>query len=133
AIKFYGRTPDDVFIAEAPKPVRQVVDSTARIAGVVVDSSGRRLRGAQILVADGSARTVSSDSGQFLLRGLKPGKTEFLIRALGFGPASFTTELRAGRTRQVRVILTPATVQLSTIRVIDSLSAPALATTGFFD
>jgi hypothetical protein len=133
AIKFYGRTPEDVFIAEAPKPVRQLVDSTARIAGLVVDSSGRRLRGAQILVADGSVRTTSSDSGQFLLRGLKPGKTEVLVRALGFGPAAFTMDLRAGRTRQVRVILTPATVQLSTIRIIDSLSAPALATTGFFD
>ena len=133
AIKFYGRTPEDIYIAEAPKPVRAVPDSTARIAGVVVDSSGRKLRGAQILVADGSVRTTSSDSGQFLLRGLKPGKTEVLVRAVGFGPASFTTDLRAGRTRQVRVILSRTTVQLSTIRVIDSLSAPVLAQTGFFD
>jgi len=110
-----------------------IAPSTARIAGVVVDSSGRKLRGAEILVADGTARTTSSDSGQFLLRGLKAGKTQFLVRAVGFGPASFTTELRAGRTRQIRVILTPTSVQLSTITVLDSLSAPLLAQTGFFE
>jgi hypothetical protein len=133
AIKFYGRTPDDIVIADSPKPVRPAIDSTARISGTVTDSTGRRLRGAEIRVADGSVRTTTSDSGQFLMKGLKPGKTEFLVRALGFGAATFTTELRAGRTRQMRVILRPSTVQLSTITVLDSLSAPLLAETGFFD
>ena len=133
AIKFYGRTPEDIVITEVPKQPRTLIDSTARIAGVVVDSSGRRLRGVEVLVADGSARTTSSDSGQFLLRGLKSGKIQFLVRAVGFGPATFTTELRAGRTRQIRVILTPTSVQLSTITVLDSLSAPLLAQTGFFE
>ena len=132
AIKFYGRTPEDIVIAEAPKPTRPLADSSARIAGVVVDSTGRPLRHATILTAENEATATSSDSGQFLIKGLKAGPRQFLVRAVGYAPASFTTQLRAGRTRQVRIILNPTTVQLSTITVLDSINAPLLAQTGFF-
>ncbi len=132
AIKFYGRTPEDILIAEAPRPNRPVADSMARIAGVVVDSSGRPLSHATILTADNSASATSSDSGQFLIKGLRPGSEKFVVRALGFAPATFSTQLRAGRTRRLRVILSPTTVRLSTITVLDSISAPLLAQTGFF-
>jgi len=133
AIKFYGRTPEDIVIAEAPKRAPPMTDSTARIAGVVVDSTGRKLAHATIVTADNSASTVSSDSGQFVIKGLKAGPREFIVRAVGYAPANFTTQLRAGRTRQVRVILSPTSVQLSTITVLDSINAPLLAQTGFFE
>ena len=132
-ILFYGRTPEDVAIAEAPVPVKPEIDSTARLAGIVVDSSGRRLGRAEIFVADGGPRTTSSDSGQFVLRGLKPGRTNFVVRALGFAPAAFSEDLRPTRTRRVRVILTKVTVQLSTIVVEETLTQPVLANTGFYD
>jgi hypothetical protein len=133
-IIFYGRTPEDVVIADAAiPPPKPAVDSTARLAGIVVDSTGRRLGRAEILVADGGARTMSSDSGQFLLKGLKPGKTSFVVRALGFAPATFSSDLRATRTKQVRVILSKVTVQLSTIVVETTVNDTLLANTGFYD
>lgn len=132
-ILFYGRTPEDAVIAESPPPPRPVIDSTARLSGVVVDSSGRKLGRAEILVADGGARTVSADSGQFVLAGLKPGKTSFVVRALGFAPASFSSDLRAMRTKRVRVILTQVTVQLSTIMVETTVNDTLLANTGFYE
>lgn len=132
AVKFYGRTPEDVVIAEAPAVARPQRDSTARIGGVVVDSSGRPLAHASIIAVEGNARATSSDSGRFLIVGLKPGRTEFRVQVIGYGPATFATELRAGKTRQMKIILTPVNVQLATITVLDSLSDPLLAQTGFF-
>ena len=153
AVKFYGQTPEDVVLTEAPAVARSdsaiartessvartmpvapkpVVDSTATLAGTVVDSGGRPLRGADVRTADGALRTVSGDSGQFVLHGFKPGKRDMIVRVLGYGPATFTTDFRPGRTRRVRIVLTAATVQLSTIVVLDSISDPLLAETGFF-
>ena len=132
-ILFYGRTPESVVIPDVQLPPKPKIDSTARLAGVVVDSAGRRLSRAEILVADGGARTTSTDSGQFLLVGLKPAKTSFVVRTLGFAPATFTQDLRPGRTRRVRVVLTRVTVQLSTIVVEESASEPMLANAGYYD
>ncbi len=140
AVRFYGRTPDDIEISGpqsalasqsiAPRPV---VDSLATLSGTVQDSAGHPLRGAQIILSDGSARAESGDSGQFTIRHLKPGKTDVTVRVLGYGPATFSTVLRAARNRRMRVILTPVSVQLSTIVVMDSLSDPLLNQTGFFE
>ena len=134
-VRFYGATPGDIVLSDsaATKARQRVIDSTATLSGYVVDSGGRALRGAQVILTDGTARAVSGDSGQFILKGLKPGKTEVLVRVLGFAPATFSTVLRAARNRRVRVILTPVSVQLSTIVVRDSISDPLLAKTGFFD
>jgi hypothetical protein len=135
AVRFYGATPGDVVLTESPmaNPPSPLIDSSATLSGFVVDSGGRPLRGAQILIADGSQRAVSGDSGQFVLKGLKPGKTDVLVRVLGYGPATFSTVLRGARTRRIRVILTPVSVQLSAIVVRDSISDPLLARTGFYD
>jgi hypothetical protein len=132
-ILFYGRTPEDVEIAVAQGQADPPIDSTARLAGTVVDSAERRLPRAEILTADGGARTATTESGQFLLPGLKPGKTSFVVRAVGFAPATFTSDLRATRTRNVRVILNRVTVQLSTIVVEDDFNDPMLSFSGFYD
>jgi hypothetical protein len=134
-VRFYGATPGDIVLSDssAIKARSRVIDSSATLSGFVVDSGGRALRGAQIILTDGSSRAASGDSGQFILKGLKPGKAEVLVRVLGFAPATFSTVLRAARNRRVRVILSPVSVQLTTIVVRDSISDPLLAKTGFFD
>ena len=136
AVVFYARAPDDVVAAVAgvtPPSAKPVIDSAARLAGVVVDSAGHPLAGAEIIAPDGGARTTATDSGRFVIRGLKPGKTSFLVRAFGFAPASFTSELRPMRTRSVRVVLTRVTVQLSTIVVEEEINDKQLALSGFYD
>jgi hypothetical protein len=52
---------------------------------------------------------------------------------VGYGPANFSTELPAGRTHLVRIVLDRVPTTLKTVVVRDSLSDPLLAETGFYD
>jgi hypothetical protein len=148
AVQFYGRTPDDLTFDSstvaapvvettpppAVTPVTNVArDSTATLAGVVVDSAGHGLAGADVRVTDGTGRAVTGDSGQFVIRGLQPGKRSVVVHMVAYGPANFSTELPAGRTHRVRIVLDHVPVTLKTVVVQDSLSDPLLAETGFYE
>jgi hypothetical protein len=122
-----------VEFADAGTQPAPSVDSSARLAGIIVDSGGHPLSRAEILAADGSVRTTSTDSGRFLIVGLPPGKKSFVVRALGFAAATFTTDLRPTRTRSVRVTLNHVSVQLSTVVVEENATDPMLSYTGFYE
>jgi len=98
------------------------VPASATLIGTVVDTAGAPLAGAEISVlADPSLRTLSTDSGTFRLAGLPVGSVVLSVRRLGFEPATFTAQLRGGRTHRATLKLTPAAQRLPAVSVDDTL------------
>jgi outer membrane receptor protein involved in Fe transport len=75
----------------------------ARVAGVVVDSSGAPVPGATVTA--GSASMVTGDNGQFDLADAPDGSVTIRVTAPGFAVATLTVE---GTTDTARVVLHPA-------------------------
>ena len=94
----------------------------ARIAGVVVDSSGAPVPGATVTA--GSASMVTGDDGQFDLADAPDGSVAIRVTAPGFAVASLTVE---GATEGARVVLQPAPL-VDAIVVTASRGAERLST-----
>lgn len=75
----------------------------ARVAGVVVDSSGAPVPGATVTA--GPASMVTGDDGQFDLADAPEGSVTVRVTAPGFAAATLTVE---GATESARVVLHPA-------------------------
>jgi hypothetical protein len=90
----------------------------ARLLGLITDTSGVPLSGAEIWLIEAlTIRTVSSDSGTFELTGLPPGAVTFSVRRLGFEAATFSATLRPGRTHRATFPLTPSALALPGVTV----------------
>ena len=113
--------------AAAPALAQEAGAGPARgaIAGTVAADDGRPIDGARITATrrDGlpGAEAASDARGTFRLAPLPAGLYSLTIRQLGFRPASLTAvRVVAGDTVSVRVLLTRAPAQLSTVLVIRS-------------
>src|ERR1041384_73118 len=96
--------------------------ATATLIGTVVDTAGAPLAGAEIsLLANAGVRTLTSDSGTFRLAGLPVGSVVLSVRRLGFEPATFTAQLRGGKTPRATLKLTPSALRLPAVAVEDTL------------
>lgn len=67
------------------------------VRGVVLDSLGGAVGMAQVVVADTDIRTETSVAGAFRLTQVPAGATRFLVRRLGYRPATFTVRVEPGR------------------------------------
>ena len=115
--------------AVAPS-VAQDSASTVTIAGVVRDTSGRLLPGAE--VRSGEHFTLTSDSGTFVLAGLTPDTVDLLVRRIGFRPVATAFVIRPGLTVSVAVRMTPSDVTLGTIVVEGQKLDARLWKSGFY-
>ncbi|HEY7394917.1 MAG TPA: carboxypeptidase regulatory-like domain-containing protein [Gemmatimonadaceae bacterium] len=116
-----------LLVAVSPATRAQQPDSARRdslpaiLIGRVIDSLGTALAGAEItLFKSESIRTVTGDSGDFRLTGLPAGTNVFNVRRLGYQPASFTAELKSGKTHRARFTLSVAVQPLPLIAVSDT-------------
>jgi hypothetical protein len=101
----------------------QITQTTATLIGTVVDSAGVPLAGAEIsLLGSDTIRTVTGDSGTFRLPGLPAGKVVLSVRRLGYEPATFTAQLRPGRTHRAQFPLSGAAQRLATVGVSDTVN-----------
>ena len=75
-----------------------------RVRGVVVDSAGAPLSGAEVRAIGTGFVFVTSDSGVFRVE-LPPGPIVFAVRRLGYEPSTFLATLRPGRTNGVTLVL----------------------------
>jgi hypothetical protein len=75
-----------------------------RVRGVVVDSAGYPVGGAEVRAVGTIFIVITSDSGFFLAE-LPPGPLVFAVRRLGFEPATFLATLKPGRTNGVKLTL----------------------------
>ena len=96
--------------------------STGSVRGVVADSSGTPLAGADVVALDeatGVQRTVSTNGrGFYTLAGLNPGAYRITVRRIGHAPAARTLELRVGQNLNLDFRLTPSTVELEEVVAI---------------
>jgi len=84
--------------------------SSAQVArghvhGVISDSIGRRIRGAQVSIVDTDIRALSGADGSYLLPGVWPGKATIQVRALPFAPETLTVTVAPGDTSHVNFTL----------------------------
>jgi hypothetical protein len=75
-----------------------------RVRGIVVDSAGVPLGGAEVRAVGTALLIVTSDSGIFRVE-LPAGPIVFAVRRLGYEPSTFVATLRSGRTNGVTLVL----------------------------
>lgn len=92
------------------------VDSTAvpparaslRLQGVVTDSSGAVIAGAQVLAQPADASPIHAETdgtGHFVVEGLAPGQYRLVVSATGFRDAEVVVTLGAERTEPITIVL----------------------------
>lgn len=105
---------------------------SAALAGTVRDARDRPVSGAELTVDSLTLSVFSDDSGRFHLGGIPPGRHGFLIRKLGYSPASFETILSPDSTLVV-------SVKISAVQALDAAVVSAegrsarLALDGFYE
>jgi hypothetical protein len=82
----------------------QETQPPVRVRGVVVDSAGLPLGGAEVRVVGTSFVVITSDSGLFHTE-LPAGPIVFAVRRLGYEASTFLATLRPGRTNGVKLTL----------------------------
>lgn len=106
-------------VSDAQQPWRDSLH--AALIGRVTDSTGLGLTGADIRVLGSeSLRATSGDSGAFQLVDLPIGVVVFSVRRLGYTAATFTANLRGGKTHRARFVLSTSPVPLPVVTVTDT-------------
>jgi TonB family protein len=116
--------------------VAQERDSTismGAIAGVVRDSSGALLFGADVSVAGTALRTISDTGGRFRLAGVPSGAGALQVRRLGYRAASLPITIERGATASVTVTLARLPRELDPIVVEASRQPSVRYLKGFYE
>jgi TonB family protein len=94
-------------------------DTTPRgtVAGVVRDSSGVGIAGAEISIAGTNLRAHTNAVGQFRLTNVPAGTVTVGVRRLGFLPAVASIEIGPNEAAAMAVIVTPLAQALATVVV----------------
>jgi hypothetical protein len=103
--------------------------ATTVARGTVVDSAGRGVAGAQVLVLGTERTTRTGPDGSFLLSGLRPGSATLEARAIGYTRRRQPIELAPAGTPPVRLVLGRLAVDLPEVKV--TARAGSLGSTGF--
>jgi len=88
---------------------------TGGIRGLVRDSTGQAIIGAQITIPGAKVVAESDESGQFELAKVPPGMLALRFRRLGYQPDTVELLILAGKTIPLEVTLTRLTVSLSPV------------------
>lgn len=113
-------------------PAPAVAD-TGRVTlrGIVRDTAGRPLLGAQVMTAE--ATTITDEDGRFELRDLRADTLHLLIRRIGHQPASITLAPDDGVIVEFAATLVPTVVELGTIVIEGRTMERSLWRNGFYD
>jgi hypothetical protein len=91
--------------------------SFGALHGVVRDSLGGGVSGAQVTVEGSPTRTVTDASGMFRLSKLAAGEFSVHVRRLGYRPTSIRARIESGTNTQVEVALSPIAARLPVVEV----------------
>lgn len=120
-------------IAAAQAPT--AADSAARyvtLVGVVRDTSGRPLAGAEVR-AGAALFTLTDADGSFRLTGVEPDTVQLLVRRIGYRPADVVLAANAGLRVELLVRMVPAAVELGTITIEGRTMDTRLWQSGFYE
>jgi TonB family protein len=93
------------------------------IVGVVRDSAGVEISGAQVTISGVLGRGISGADGAFRLVGVPSGAQVLVARRIGFRPDSQAVTVIPARTIEVEIRLAPAPAHIATV-VVDGTPAP---------
>jgi len=111
-------------LGAAQTPQAATAAPTAKLIGIVTDTSGAPLSRAEVwLLTINTLRAVCDDSGRFELPGLPAGDITLGVRRLGYESATFTAHLKPGKTHRATFPLTPSAQTLEKVNVQDTASA----------
>lgn len=88
-----------------------------RIAGVVRDTSGAGIAGAEISLAGSDTRAASDEEGRFLLARVPAGEAAIRVRRLGFTPTSASVTVRDNATAPLAITVTELARELRPVVV----------------
>src|SRR5688572_15519038 len=88
---------------------------TGGIRGLVRDSTGQAIIGAQITIPGAKVLAESDDSGRFQLAKVPPGMLTLRFRRLGYLPDTVELLILAGKSIPLEVTLTRLTVELTPV------------------
>ena len=91
---------------------------TGGINGIVKDSLGNAVGGAQVFVAGSSLVVETDDRGEFRLAKASPGETSLRFRRIGFRPDTVRVTVLAGQSQSIVVMLSRLAVELDALVVV---------------
>jgi TonB family protein len=107
--------------------------TTGAIAGVVRDSSGARLVGADLSVTGTPLRAISDTAGRFRLVGVPAGAGALHVRRLGYRAASIPVAVERGGTASITVTLARLPRELDPVLVEASRQPAVRYLQGFYE
>ncbi len=90
------------------------------LRGVVVDSAGRPLAEADVILGDPGSRTRTDSLGEFRFSGTDTGRQRLRVRLIGYRPFETTVTIRDERWTELRVTLNHTPQVLGEVRVTDT-------------
>jgi hypothetical protein len=87
------------------------------IEGIVVDSAGRPLAGAEVLLRELNRRERADSSGRFAFFAVRAGRYNLYARRLGYFPSDFGAVVRDGKESTIRFVLVAKPTLLDTVTV----------------
>jgi hypothetical protein len=102
-------------------PIHQTISAqskSATLTGVVADSTGRPLEGAQVELIGTTRKTQTGSDGRFQLDDLRPAKYWIFVRRIGYQPFQASLTLEPRELRKLELALTPHPVELPEVKVI---------------
>ena len=100
---------DQVF-GRADLVIDQPAAKMSAFTGIVVDSTGKPLAEAEVLITDLALSTTAAADGKFSLEGVAPGNHAVTVRKVGYGPMDAKVDFVAGRATERRIVLTRITL-----------------------
>lgn len=100
----------------ALSPLHRVA-AQGRVAGLVRDTTGVGIAGAQVTISGSVLRAESDASGKFFLEKVPTGPTTLLVRRLGFAPVSVPVVVRSDSTVPVTVTIAQTARELNPVVV----------------
>lgn len=94
-----------------------VPESSGVLAGIVHDTAGRPISGAEVVAMAAKRRGRSDVRGVFEVGWLPPGPELFLVRAIGYSPQRFSATVVAADTMPIEVALRVAPAELEELVV----------------
>lgn len=97
----------------------------ASLRGMVLDGAGRPLPAVSLSMVVSGLSTSTDTNGNFAFAALPPGRQAFLLRRVGFRPASHILNLPPGETTLVAFAMTASARELDTVVVSEALESKA--------
>ncbi|GAC1684107.1 MAG: hypothetical protein NVS9B3_02180 [Gemmatimonadaceae bacterium] len=88
-----------------------------RLRGVVSDTAGTRIQGAEMAIPGTERRTHSNASGSYVLDSVAPGEATVVARHVGYVPGSVPVRISEGGDARVDFQLVPLVPTLGTVTV----------------